>query len=85
MMSNLFNSLLKAENGEYNPDKKRERRNPVDIVLQYTCKFKNCHKSYSSSDCLLRHIKVKHSSTKNEPPELFHDLHPEPNLTNLYF
>jgi len=70
-----------VEKGEAKASKKLQRRCMKDILDKFYCQAENCNKYYSSLPSLQRHVKIKHSSHKNEPPLLYYDLHPEPNLT----
>ena len=79
-MRELFESICRIEKGEKEQTKRYSRRCAKDIIDRFYCKHPGCDKYYSSPTTLQRHAKIKHRSGMNEPPELYRDLPPEPNL-----
>ena len=76
MMIDLFENILKAECGQAKLSKKIQRRCSKDILDRVPCSYEGCTRFYSSQATFQRHQKLKHKIVKDEPPSLYHHLHP---------
>lgn len=68
LMSNLLADIIKREQGQCSEAVKRKRRCANEIIVKFACKHQSCNKLYSSETSLAKHIKLKHSCVKVDPP-----------------